>query len=121
MKIENTSRLKQFSVRKKKCIWISFLLLLFSLPFLFHFLFLFYFLPFCVNFFLAILTVILCQVHTWRRWEDEAHIDRHDYLTGRLLAKFGWKKMELNILIWQRSCNLDLRQILRALSCYELK
>lgn len=30
----------------------------------------------CLTMLLAIV-----KVHTWRRWEDEAHIDRHDYLT----------------------------------------
>ena len=28
--------------------------------------------------------LIDCQIHSWRKWEDQAHMDRHDVLTGKL-------------------------------------
>ncbi|KAF8411163.1 hypothetical protein HHK36_003706 [Tetracentron sinense] len=36
----------------------------------------------CLTMLLAIV-----KIHTWRKWEDEAHIDRHDSLVGKLISE----------------------------------
>lgn len=34
--------------------------------------------------------LICCgQIHTWRKWEDEAHMDQHDSLSGKVFNYVG--------------------------------
>lgn len=38
-----------------------------------------------ISFLLIVNAVSFEQIHSWRVWEEEAHMDRHDSLTGELV------------------------------------
>lgn len=63
--------------------------------------------------FKTIWLVTIDQIHSWRKWEDEAHMDRHDILLGTVIVIQWWFTTVSNFIFHKwvdrryRACHTD--------------